>query len=98
MTTATIHPQMVFLSDTETYIFLREVMFDGEGGWIRFNDGLLQELKTETFEIKEKQMITESYHLPIQYLLKWLEMNGCLDERGNVTDMGFNDINKQNEL
>lgn len=84
--------QMIFLSDTESYLFLQEIRFDSSNkGRIRFNGNPVKLLREESFLIEGEEVITEQYHFPIAYLSNWLHLNKCIDEKGQIKNIGFYD-------
>ena len=85
--------QMIRL-ESGSYMALHEVMFTSStGGKLRFCANPVILRREEIFNIEGAQVITESFHFPIQFLFQWLDSNGAIDKETNaVRNIGFEDI------
>ena len=85
--------QMIRL-ESGSYMALHEVLFtSATGGKIRFGANPVSLRREEVFNIEGQEVITESYHFPIQYLFQWLIANGAFNkETQMVSNIGFEDI------
>jgi len=90
--------QMIRL-ESGSYMSLQEIMFTGPtSGKLRFCANPVALRREEFFNIEGEQVITESFHFPIQFLFQWLAANDSIDlETMAVYNFGFEDVlNKEN--
>lgn len=77
--------QMIFLQDSKTYIFLKDVIFETpEKGEIIFNGNPVELEREEHFIIKDGNVVTNQYFFSVQFMYNFLHMNNMINENGEI--------------
>ena len=77
--------QMIFLQDSKTYIFLKDVIFETpEKGKIIFNGNPVELKREEHFIIKDGNVVTNQYFFSVQFMYNFLHMNNMINENGEI--------------
>ena len=80
--------QLIFFPEDVLYITLVAIK------WKNANSGELTvygqpaKLKrVDNFNIENKEVVTNSFHFPLLYLIKWLKESGAIDENNVLTNI-----------
>lgn len=76
---------IVSIPTDDGLIFLRAVNF--KTNEIILNGNPTKLTRKEKFIVEGKQVITDNYHFPIDFLYKLCIDNHCIDEDGNLLDV-----------
>lgn len=80
--------QIIFFPDNTSYITLVGIKWkDANSGELTIYGQPAKLKRIEHFNIENKEVITNSFHFPIGYLIKWLKENDAIDEKGILTDI-----------
>ena len=85
--------KQVYIPSANCSIYLKEILFESNSsGKIRFNGKPTKLFREEHFEIEDRHVVTDNFYFDIQELLDWLISNNSITEKGEVFNIGFNDI------
>ena len=80
--------QLIFFPENGLYITLVAIKWKNANSGELTMYGQPAKLKrVENFNIENKEVVTDSFHFPLWYLIKWLKESGAIDENNVLTNI-----------
>lgn len=75
--------QQVYLAESGSSIYIKGIKPDKENeysGTLNGNPTRLE--RKERYHISNGMLVTDSYHIPMEFIISFLQANGCVQEGG----------------
>ena len=80
--------QIIFFPEDVAYMTLAAIKWkDAQSGYITVYGQPSKLKRVEFFKIEGEEVIAETFHFPIYYLIKWLKENEAIDDKGILSDI-----------
>lgn len=75
--------QQVYLAESGSSIYIKGIKPDKENeysGEITLNGNPTRLERKERYHISNGMLVTDSYHIPMEFIISFLQANGCVQE------------------
>lgn len=82
--------QQVYLAEAGYSIYIKGIKPDNEcSGEITINGNPTRLERKERYHIDGSMLVTDNYHIPMDFIINFLQANGCIEQKDVLKEVEF---------